>query len=45
LAASLTEWLALHAAGQAVRSDAMPWLIWRESTGQLLAALELLLPQ
>jgi glycosyltransferase involved in cell wall biosynthesis len=44
LAASLKEWLALHAAGQAVRSDAMPWLSWRESTRQLLSALALPLP-
>lgn len=44
LAASLKEWLVLHAAGQAVRSDAMPWLNWRESTRQLLGALKLPLP-
>lgn len=44
LAASLEEWLALHAAGKAVRSDAMPWLSWRESTRQLMAALALPLP-
>jgi len=44
LAASLKEWMALHAAGQAVRSEAMPWLSWRESTRQLLAALALPLP-
>jgi glycosyltransferase involved in cell wall biosynthesis len=44
LAASLKEWLALHAAGQAVRSEAMPWLNWSQSTRQLLAALGIVLP-
>jgi len=45
LAASLKEWLALHAQGKAIRSDAMPWLSWRDSTRQLLAALALPLPE
>jgi glycosyltransferase involved in cell wall biosynthesis len=40
LAATLTEWLALHADGLAPQSAALPWLTWKDSTAQLLQALD-----
>ena len=39
LAATLQQWLALHADGQAPPSAAMPWLTWKDSTAQLLRAV------
>ncbi len=39
LAESLRGWLALHAAGTAPASAAMPWLTWRQSTDQLVNAV------
>ncbi|HEY8555421.1 MAG TPA: glycosyltransferase family 1 protein, partial [Burkholderiales bacterium] len=36
LAAAIENWLALYAAGKHPRSDAMPWMSWRESTRRLL---------
>jgi glycosyltransferase involved in cell wall biosynthesis len=39
LAAALKDWLALHAAGQAPSSAAMPYLDWAASAGQLLDCL------
>lgn len=36
LAATVRDWLALHAAGQAPQSAAMPWLTWKDSTAQLV---------
>ncbi|MBB3118066.1 glycosyltransferase [Pseudoduganella violacea] len=38
LAAAVAHWLALHAAGQAPASANLPWLTWRASARQLLAA-------
>ena len=40
LATALQQWLQLHAAGQAPASKAMPWLNWKQSTAQLLQALD-----
>ncbi|SDF93260.1 MULTISPECIES: glycosyltransferase [unclassified Duganella] len=39
LAATLKDWLALHAAGEAPQSAGMPWLTWKDSTQQLLQAV------
>ncbi|MRW88260.1 glycosyltransferase [Pseudoduganella sp. FT26W] len=39
LAAALADWMALHSAGQAPASAAMPRLDWAASTGQLLACI------
>ncbi len=39
LAATLADWLALHAADQAPGSDRMPWLSWRHSADQLIEAV------
>ena len=36
LADSVHEWLALNKAGEAPRSDSMPWLTWKQSTQNLL---------
>lgn len=40
LAGALRQWLALHAAGSAPTSVAMPWLTWQASTEQLLRLLD-----
>ena len=39
LAATLAQWLALHAEGRAPQSAALPWLTWKDSTAQLVQAL------
>lgn len=39
LANAVKHWLVLSAEGKAPRSDDMPWLTWRQSTQQLLAAI------
>jgi glycosyltransferase involved in cell wall biosynthesis len=39
LAEALADWLATHRAGNTIASAEMPWLTWRTSAGQLLAAL------
>ena len=39
LASSITEWLALYAAGQHPKSDAMPWITWKQSAERLLEIL------
>jgi glycosyltransferase involved in cell wall biosynthesis len=39
LAATLADWLALHAAGDAPQSAALPWLTWKESTAALAHAV------
>ena len=36
LAATLEDWLALHAAGKAPPSSALPWLTWKQSTAALV---------
>jgi glycosyltransferase involved in cell wall biosynthesis len=36
LAQAIEDWLALHRAGKAPRSDAMPWLTWAQSAETLL---------
>lgn len=40
LAAALHAWLALHAAGQAPASAAMPFLSWAQSTAQIVDSLQ-----
>lgn len=40
LAATLAQWLALHADGKAPPSSAMPWLTWHDSAAQLLDAVQ-----
>ena len=39
LASSITEWLALYAAGQHPKSEAMPWITWKQSAERLLEIL------
>ncbi|MBQ5950385.1 glycosyltransferase family 1 protein, partial [Massilia sp. ST3] len=39
LAAAIEQWLALHAAGKAPPSSAMPWLTWQQSARQLMDAV------
>ncbi|MET0319723.1 MAG: glycosyltransferase family 1 protein, partial [Duganella sp.] len=39
LAASVQQWLALHADGRAPPSTALPWLTWQDSVAQLLHVL------
>ncbi|MFC5551311.1 glycosyltransferase [Massilia aerilata] len=39
LAAAIEAWLALHMAGTAPPSSAMPWLTWRQSAQQLMEAV------
>jgi glycosyltransferase involved in cell wall biosynthesis len=41
LAEDLQRWMKLFHADQHPRSDAMPWLTWRQSAEQLLHALEI----
>ena len=39
LAMAVRNWLGLHAQGKAPSSENMPWLTWRQSAQQLLAAI------
>ena len=39
LADALKDWLNLHAADQHPKSDAMPWLTWKQSAQQLINAI------
>ncbi|MBU2836587.1 glycosyltransferase [Acidithiobacillus thiooxidans] len=41
LAQSIRHWLELYAVDQHPKSDAMPWLTWKESAQQLLTVLEI----
>lgn len=40
LANSISEWLALNAAGRVPQSAAMPWLTWKESARQLIERIK-----
>lgn len=42
LAQAIKNWLALHEKKQHPTSDTMPWLTWKESAAQLLAAIHLI---
>jgi glycosyltransferase involved in cell wall biosynthesis len=39
LASSITEWLALYAVGQHPKSEAVPWITWKQSARRLLEIL------
>ncbi|MFB8831475.1 glycosyltransferase [Azotobacter sp. CWF10] len=39
LATAIDDWLQLHGEGRQPKSDAMPWLTWKESAEQLKRAL------
>ena len=39
LADAIKQWVGLNSEGKAPQSDGMPWLTWRQSTQQLLAAI------
>ncbi len=42
LAQAIKDWLALHEKAQHPTSDTMPWLTWKDSAAQLVAAINLI---